>query len=157
MPRSRSLAELVEQNRSNVSTSVPVGALGSPNIPTSQAAAAQASGESGSGSGGGGKALAAGVEALKGGATAGKAAGAAAGATEAGGILKLLGMFCWVAAEYYPRGTIEWFRIRNWVLDHPHFAHWYCEHGEWLASQIHRRAWLRALITASSVSRSCLM
>lgn len=61
-------------------------------------------------------------------------------------IIKLASVIgCWVAAEYYPRGSDDWFRCRNWVLTHPRLVDVYVRHGEWLAGQIHQRVWLRWL------------
>ena len=90
------------------------------------------------------KAAAAAGTAAKGAATAAAAApAAAAGAGAAGaaggaaGLIEAIGplaaIFCWVAAEYYPRGTFNWFCCRNWVLSHPRLTKVYAKHGETFA------------------------
>ena len=50
----------------------------------------------------------------------------------------LASLFCWVAAEYYPRGSDDWTRCRNWVLSHPRLTHWYTKNGEQFAGFLNR-------------------
>jgi hypothetical protein len=92
----------------------------------------------GAGGGGGAAGLASGAGAAAGGgaaagAGAGAAAGGAAGGAAAGGAPAWLAIFCWVAAEYYPRHSVEWVRCRKWVLSHPLLTKVYAKHGETFA------------------------
>ena len=142
MPRSRSLAELIQQNRSSQTLTNPSIAANGPGFATSQA---QGSGSQTSSGGGGSSA---GLAALSGavkGATAGT--GAAAGAAESLGIGSLLSLFCWVAAEYYPRNSDDWYRCRNWVLTHGFIFDIYCVYGERFAGFLHRHPLARWLFT----------
>ena len=72
--------------------------------------------------------------------------GAVKGAVVGEGLSSLLTAFCWVAAEYYPRGSSDWHRCRNWVLARPRLTQWYMNHGPRLAAEIHNRHWLKELI-----------
>lgn len=123
MPRSRSLAELIQQNRSIQASpdSTGEGIISAPE--------ARAQG------GGGSDAT------IEAGTAAGVGSGAGEGGSKVGGALLggLLKMFmgCWVAAEYYPRGSDDWLRCRNWVLHHPWLARLYYKHGERFASFLH--------------------
>jgi hypothetical protein len=129
MPRSRSLSELVEANRSVGPVDAAQARQASTSFASSQVQAKAPGGGSG-GSGQGKEMMAAAVDALDDGGTAGVAAKAAGAASKVGGILKIIAAFCWVAAEYYPRGSADWFRCRNWVLEHPRLTRWYAKNGE---------------------------
>jgi hypothetical protein len=127
--RSRSLADLAGGNRSEREEEIVRGNL---------ADRSQASGSGAQASTGGVVGEAAtkmALDAVTGSAAAaapaaGAGAGAAAGATEGAGVLKILGLLCWVAAEYYPRDSLDWTRCRNWVLSHPLLTKVYSKHGE---------------------------
>jgi len=158
MARSRSLAELIEQNRSSAfqagqtigagfaqAESSPQGGGvqsapgGGGGLTQTLETAGQIAALAEAGSAGAAAAGAAGAGAAAGGAAAGAAgAGAASGAAGAAGAAEgiggLLALFCWVAAEYYPRGSESWFRCRDWVLAHPRITHWYEKHGRTFAS-----------------------
>jgi hypothetical protein len=121
MSRSRSLAELVEQNRSSQ--------------PTSLATAATAVGTS---------------ESKPGGSDPGRpdaGSGPAAQAVKAEIASSLLAAFCWVAAEYYPRGSFNWYCCRSWVLQYPRLTKVYAKHGETFARFLRTHPVCRWLFT----------
>jgi hypothetical protein len=75
---------------------------------------------------------------------AGQVAAKAAPAEQDDGDSKVLEMIvgaiagCWVAAEYYPMGSDDWFRCRNWVLERPRLTKVYIKHGERFARFLNR-------------------
>lgn len=151
MPRSRSLSELIEQNRA-ATMMANAGVSSDMALAASQAATASLPAQGGGvgaklGQDAAGQALKAGLASSAAG--EGFGAGAMAGLEGSAlgeGIAGLLAMFCWVAAEYYPRNSGDWLRCRNWVLSHPLLTKVYITHGPWLAAQIRLRRWLRVLV-----------
>jgi len=111
MAKARSHAEEERENRSSLITPAPTSTAAAPTVGATsfaQSRAVHKSDGSAKSSGGSGESLE--EKKLR--------------------VAAIASAFCWVAAEYYPRDTMDWRRCRAWVLTHPRLTDWYAENGE---------------------------